>query len=155
MLISELCRRANVSRELVRHYESLELIYSTPRQAGSRSYRDFNEHQLERLELIAQGKAIGFTLKQIKPMLEAYLNNEMGLPEQITLMTAHRAEINTKIQELQRIDQYLQEKMALLEQQIATGNTDPAASRLRMASSPAADQPPPASQAVHGDRATG
>lgn len=126
MLISELCRRANVSRELVRHYESLGLLHSTSRQAGSRSYRDFNEQQLERLALIAQGKAIGFTLKQIKPLLEAYINNEMSLTDHLELIDEHRKVLAARIEELQRIDLYLAEKRALLAQQAAEESTQKA-----------------------------
>lgn len=49
MRIGELCNEAGVSKELVRHYESLGLISSLPIQAGSRTYREFDEHALNGL----------------------------------------------------------------------------------------------------------
>ena len=63
MRIGELCRQAGVSKELVRHYESLGLISSSPVQAGSRVYREFDEQALNRLYLIQKAKKYGFNAK--------------------------------------------------------------------------------------------
>ena len=86
MRIGELCRQAGVSKELVRHYESLGLISSSSVQAGSRVYREFDEQALNRLYLVQKAKNMGLTLKQIKPLLDAFLNYDMSDTEAISIL---------------------------------------------------------------------
>ncbi|MGB1239210.1 MAG: MerR family transcriptional regulator [Pseudomonadales bacterium] len=97
MRISELCQRGGTSKALVRHYESLGLLHSTSQAAGSRHYRDFPEESLRRLELIAAGKEIGLTLKQIQPLLDAFLTRDMTREEALAVLD----------QQLRQIEQVL------------------------------------------------
>lgn len=63
MLIGTLSRISGLSKDTIRHYEVLGLLRSTPRQAGSRVYRDYADDSLERLELIALGKRLQFPFR--------------------------------------------------------------------------------------------
>ncbi|WP_317918304.1 MerR family transcriptional regulator [Vibrio sp. MACH09] len=86
MRVGELCRRAGVSKELVRHYESIGLIESTPEPAGSKNYRQFSEHTVERLDLIKKAKALGLSLSEIKPLLDAFVQGDMSRQQAILLL---------------------------------------------------------------------
>ncbi|WP_375748879.1 MerR family transcriptional regulator [Vibrio sp. HN007] len=103
MRIGELCLVAGVSKELIRHYESLGLISSSEIQAGSRSYRDFDEQTLERLSLIKKGKTIGLSLKQIQPLLDAFLNEEMSDTEAIDILKQQALHMDNLIKQAQEV----------------------------------------------------
>jgi len=66
MDIGEVARRSGVKPSALRYYESRGLIRSTGRH-GLR--RTFDANVIERLALIALGRAAGFTLDEIAPML--------------------------------------------------------------------------------------
>lgn len=66
MDISEVAKRAGVPASTLRYYEDKGLITSVGRR-GLR--RLFNANVLERLALIALGRAAGFSLDEISPML--------------------------------------------------------------------------------------
>jgi DNA-binding transcriptional MerR regulator len=65
MLISEVTRRSGVPASTLRFYEAKGLIASIGRQ-GLR--RVFSEDVVERLALIALGRAAGFSLDDLAPM---------------------------------------------------------------------------------------
>ena len=114
MRIGELCKRANVSKELVRHYESLGLIYSSEIAAGTRSYRQFDEETLERLSLISAGKKIGFSLKEIKPLLDAYLGEKLSKKEILLILKEQHEKLSAKIDEIKEIQELIEYKIALV-----------------------------------------
>ncbi|MGP9800604.1 helix-turn-helix domain-containing protein [Rheinheimera sp. NSM] len=66
MDIAEVAKRAGVPASTLRYYEEKGLIRSSGR-LGLR--RVFNANVLERLALIALGRAAGFSLDEIAPML--------------------------------------------------------------------------------------
>jgi DNA-binding transcriptional MerR regulator len=72
MLINEVARIAGMSKDGVRHYEEMGLIGSRPRRAGSRTYRDYDPAVLETIEQVRQAQRLGFSLKEIGPLLKAY-----------------------------------------------------------------------------------
>lgn len=111
MKIGEVCKQADVSKELIRHYESLGLIFSQAEQAGSRKYRRFSHETLQRLELIKKGKQIGLSLKQIKPLLDAFVAHKMSRQEALEILENQRSKMNDIIL-------HANEVKALIEQHI-------------------------------------
>lgn len=115
MRISELCRIGDVSKELVRHYESLGLIFSTQVQAGSRSYRDFDKQTLVRLSLIKKGKAIGLSLKQIQPLLDAFLNQQMSQTQALEILTEQARYMDRLIEQAQEVKTLIEQHCEKIE----------------------------------------
>lgn len=115
MRIGELCRQAGVSKELVRHYESLGLISSSSVQAGSRVYREFGEQALNRLYLIQKAKNMGLTLKQIKPLLDAFLNYDMSDTEAISILLKQSERMDEIIQQAQDVKNLIQDQIDKIE----------------------------------------
>lgn len=116
MLIKELCDRASVSKESVRHYESLGLLRWKPLQAGSRIYRDYDENMLERLKYIQLGKRLGFTLKEMKPLLDAYDDKSLSSEQQINVLQQQVDKLELMIQELSDTKAFMLEKIQRIQQ---------------------------------------
>jgi MerR family transcriptional regulator, redox-sensitive transcriptional activator SoxR len=64
--VGDLARRAGVNASAVRFYERQGLLAPPPRRSGRRSY---GPDDLVRLRAIAQGRAAGLALKEIRALL--------------------------------------------------------------------------------------
>lgn len=68
MTIREMCKEFDVTSRALRFYEAKELIF--PRREGTR--RLYNKSDRARLKLILRGKRFGFSLEQIRQLLNMY-----------------------------------------------------------------------------------
>lgn len=66
--IGEVAAQIGVQPESIRYYERIGLLPKAKRSAGG--YRVFTREHLERVELIKKMQALGFSLDQIRHMLE-------------------------------------------------------------------------------------
>ena len=66
--IGELAARIGVQPESIRYYERIGLLPKAQRTTAG--YRVFTQEHLERVELIKQMQALGFSLMEIREMLE-------------------------------------------------------------------------------------
>ena len=107
MLIGEVCKRAGVTKEQIRHYESLGLIYSTPLPAGSRLYRDYSEETLKRLDLIVKGKILGFKLREMKSLLDLRMSNALPVETQIQLLEEELVHVEEAMKASTKMKQHL------------------------------------------------
>jgi len=100
--ISELAREFEISTRTIRYYEELGLL-SPGRTSGNQ--RIFTKRDKARLKLILRGKRLGFSLSEIKEMIDMY--DVAGETEQIklTLKYGERKlkEIEEKIRELEML----------------------------------------------------
>ena len=119
MLIGELSRRTGLTKDTIRFYEKLGLITACDRQAGTRRYKEFSEEMLQRLLLINQAKALGFTLKEIKQFVEEW-GSHSTIPEheQIHIVERKLEEISQKMHQLAEIQSYLTAKLRRLKHEI-------------------------------------
>ena len=70
MRIGELSAKAGVNVQTVRFYEREKLLRRTVRTASG--YRTFTEADLERVRFIKDSQQLGFSLKEIKELLEIH-----------------------------------------------------------------------------------
>lgn len=68
LTIGGLAREAGVNTQTVRYYERRGLLYPSGRRESG--YRVYDEEALKRLLFIIRAKELGFTLKEIKGLLE-------------------------------------------------------------------------------------
>ena len=101
MLIGEVAKKSGLSREGVRYYEKLGLIRSRPRKAGSRFYRDYNEDTLQRLSHIRLGKRLGYSLRELQPLLETLLSDKLGREKRMAFLVDKLHEVEEQIADLQ------------------------------------------------------
>uniref|UniRef100_A0A7C4WDX2 MerR family DNA-binding transcriptional regulator n=1 Tax=Geoglobus ahangari TaxID=113653 RepID=A0A7C4WDX2_9EURY len=104
--ISELAEEFDISTRAIRYYEEIGLL-NPKRTPGN--HRIFTRKDRARLKLILRGKRLGFTLEEIKQVLDMY--DVKGEPEQIrlTLKIADEKlkEIEDKLQDLQILKEEL------------------------------------------------
>lgn len=106
-LIGDLAREFGVSLRTLRFYESRGML--SPRRDGTA--RLYDERDRERLAAILDGKRLGFTLTEIRDMLQdkrrdgAKAKLALSLPEiedQIEHLEAQKAQIEDALRELRR-----------------------------------------------------
>lgn len=106
MTIREMCVAFNVTPRTLRFYEAKELLF--PIREGQK--RLFTKRDRARLKLILQGKRFGFSLEDIRQLLDLYavgdaqftqLSRTCALGhERLIAMTAQRDELNSAIEDL-------------------------------------------------------
>lgn len=109
MTISQMCAAFSVAPRTLRFYESKELL--APIRQGQK--RLFTRRDRARLKLIQQGKRFGFSLEEIRQLLDLYSkddNQEAQLREgnrigllHLDLMIAQRESLDTAIAELREV----------------------------------------------------
>ena len=109
MLIGTLVRRTGLSKDGLRHYEAMGLIHSRAVRAGSRVYRDYDETTLERLSLIALGKRLHFSLREMAELLDRLMKDAITREERSSILLKKAAEIDGKIDDMRRAQQELLE----------------------------------------------
>ncbi|MFE8010795.1 MerR family transcriptional regulator [Streptomyces sp. NPDC057418] len=79
MQIGEVAARTELSLRTIRHYEETGLVIPSARSQGG--FRLYTETDVQRLMVIRRMKPLGFTLDQMRELLDATdrLDNEPGL----------------------------------------------------------------------------
>ena len=111
--IREMCDHFNVTPRTLRFYESKELLFPT-RQAHKRL---FTKRCRGRLKLILRGKRFGFSLEDIRQLLEMY---DMGDKQQTQLLRTYELAKN-KLTDLEDQRDKIEETITELRQQIQWG----------------------------------
>jgi len=117
MLMGELAKRTGLSKDTIRFYEKTGLITAQERQAGSRVYKEFSEETVGQLRMISQGKGLGFTLSEIKQLMDEWGDGKMPKHEQIEVIERKLEEVSQKVQQLNEIRRYLTTKLDRLKQE--------------------------------------
>ena len=115
MLIGELAQKTGLSKDTIRFYEQMGLIIASDRQAGSRTYKEFSVETIERLLLINQGKSLGFTLNEMKQLIDASIDGSLPIEEKIKITKCKLDQVNEKIRQLQAIEIQLAIKLSQLD----------------------------------------
>ena len=99
--IGDLARATGTKVVTIRYYEKVGLLAPPARSAGN--YRTYDTRALERLRFIRRSRDLGFTLDQIRELLELSTNaqHSCAMVDQIT--AAHLAEVERKITDLQAL----------------------------------------------------
>ncbi|QQK78051.1 MerR family DNA-binding protein [Salicibibacter cibarius] len=100
-LIRELASLFDISSRTIRYYEEMGLINSEKRDE-SNEQRIFSDKERRRLKLILRGKRLGFSLQEIKDMVDLYERNPKGEKEKKQIL-------EVTDQKLQQIDEKLLE----------------------------------------------
>lgn len=118
MLIGELSKQTGVSKDTIRFYEKIGLIAASDRRAGTRLYKEYSAETAERLRMISQGKGLGFTLSEIKQLLDQWGDRAMAKQDQIEVIERKLEEITEKAQQLDAIKAYLVAKLSKLNEEV-------------------------------------
>ena len=106
--IGKLAEMAGVGVETVRFYQRKELLREPKALTGVRTY---NEEDAQRIVFIKRAQELGFTLSEVKELLELNTKPRVTCGTVKAKTTAKIEEINSKIADLQRMKASL-EKLA-------------------------------------------
>lgn len=111
MLIQEVCKRTGFSRDTIRYYEKIGLIKIHKKQRRQNNYKEYPEEVIERLGIIQRARHLGFTLNEIGSLIESWLSKSLTKEERIGLFKSRIDLIDQKIDKLNEIRSYLQERI--------------------------------------------
>lgn len=103
MRMGELTKLADVTPRTVRYYESLGLIPPGEREGAGQHY--YTQDTVARLRKIDQLKKLGLSLDEIRDVIDLYFTDPSGVrakQQVLTILRAHLAEIDQKIDALQQ-----------------------------------------------------
>ncbi|WP_341365393.1 MerR family DNA-binding transcriptional regulator [Yoonia sp. BS5-3] len=118
MNIREMCDAFDVTARTLRFYEAKELLF--PIREGQK--RLFTKRDRARLKLILRGKRFGFSLEEIRQLLDLYhMDNgpEAQLAKTYELSQNHLANMEAQKAELEEAISELKEQLAWGEQKLA------------------------------------
>ena len=113
MTIREMCDLFDVTPRTLRFYEAKELI--APVREGQK--RLYTKRDRARLKLILRGKKFGFSLEEIRQLLEMYYMQD----QQQTQMSKTYELAQVRLQELKRQRDELDQTIEELEEQLRWG----------------------------------
>ena len=113
MTIREMCDAYDVTPRTLRFYESKELLF--PTREGQK--RLFTRRDRARLKLILRGKRFGFSLEQIRQLLDLY---HMGDQQQTQLARTYDI-ARDRLSEMEQQREELDEAIADLKEQLKWG----------------------------------
>ena len=100
-----LAARTGVNIETIRYYEKIGLMPQPLRSAGG--HRVYGQSDLKRLSFIRRSRELGFTLREIRDLLELVDGGQYTCAEVRDRTTSHLADVTQKIQDLRKIQKTL------------------------------------------------
>ena len=107
MLIGEIAQYSGMSKDTIRWYEKVGLIKSENTRRNSSNYRVYDQETLDTLILIKQSKSFGFSLREIREMLELIEYEKLNCDTVIPIVDAKLKVIEEKIASLRTIQKKL------------------------------------------------
>jgi Cu(I)-responsive transcriptional regulator len=101
MKIGELSRATGAKVETIRFYEKLGLLAEPGRTAGN--YRTYEPVHLARLSFIRRARDLGFTLDQVRELLDLADDRDRSCLGVDAIATSHLAAVDRKIGDLQAL----------------------------------------------------
>jgi Cu(I)-responsive transcriptional regulator len=99
LTIGRLSEATGVKVETIRYYERAGLIAPPARTAGN--YRAYAPGDLERLRFIRRTRDLGFTLEEVRAMLDLAAQRDHSCGTIDAIATTHLDEVDRKIADLQ------------------------------------------------------
>ena len=106
MNIGDAAKVSGVSAKMIRHYESIGLV-KAPRRTES-GYRLYSEQDVRVLQFIHRGRALGFSLEQIRDLLALWEDKHRASADVRALALAHIGELDRKIADMQAMRRTLE-----------------------------------------------
>ncbi|MCA5003648.1 MerR family transcriptional regulator [Sphingobacterium bovistauri] len=108
MLINELSKRTGVSIPTLRYYENYGLFQGLKdEKVKTNNYKDYDESIVEKMEMIKGAKEAGFTLSEIKKLLDSWYNKRLSVDKKVEIVHDKIKEIDGKIRQLKAVKKIL------------------------------------------------
>jgi MerR family mercuric resistance operon transcriptional regulator len=103
MLIGKLAAETGVNIETIRYYERVGLLAAPPRTLGR--HRVYTERDTQRLTFIRRSRELGFSVNDIRTLLDLSDNGRSRCAKEFTLR--HLDDVRGKIASLKRLERAL------------------------------------------------
>jgi MerR family transcriptional regulator, copper efflux regulator len=104
LLINQLSKETGVRIPTIRFYEKLGLFKGKKKAENStNNYTYYDDEVMEKLELIRDAKSVGFTLAEIKEVIDAWYSKRITKSRKIEILNKKITQIDEKIAELKAI----------------------------------------------------
>jgi Cu(I)-responsive transcriptional regulator len=101
MNIGQAAQLSGLPAKTIRYYESIGLVRPAARRSSG--YRDYDEADARRLRFIAQARALGFVVEEVRALLALYEDKSRASADVKKLVMRHIGAIDAKITDLQRL----------------------------------------------------
>ena len=103
--IGEVSRQTGVNIETIRYYEQIKVLPPPPRTQGGR--RVYGREEKRVLTFVRRGRELGFTLEEIRALLDLDAPGKASCAEVKEIASAHLASVRSKIADLTRLQAIL------------------------------------------------
>ncbi|VAV96494.1 Heavy metal resistance transcriptional regulator HmrR [hydrothermal vent metagenome] len=103
--IGEMSRRTGVNIETIRYYERIKIMPEPDRTAGGN--RQYDHEQLKRLSFIKRARGLGFSINEIRALLEMVDRQDFTCAEVHGMIVQHLSSVHEKISALRRLEKAL------------------------------------------------
>jgi len=108
--IGEMSRLADVNIETIRYYERIKIMPKPDRTEGGNRQYDFE--QLKRLSFVKKCRDLGFSLDEIRALLEMVDRDDFTCGEVHAMTISHLENIRQKLADLKRLEKTLSQMAA-------------------------------------------
>ncbi len=112
--VSELAQKCNVSKDTVRYYAKIGLLH--PLRNADNGYQYFNERDIKHLDFIKRAQYLGYSLKEIKHIIEQSQNGASPCPLVRDLIQQRLKSNKERLTQLIELQHHIEE--ALLKWQV-------------------------------------
>jgi MerR family copper efflux transcriptional regulator len=112
MFIKELEKKTGLTRHTIRFYEKQGFLEERSFRRKENNYRDYSEETVGYLMMLKAGQAAGFTLAEIKELIDADEANELPLQRKVEVIRQKMKDIDRKKAELDQMQTYLAQMLA-------------------------------------------
>ena len=103
-LINQLSKETGIPIGTIRFYEKSGLIKGqTKNEVTTNNYVYYNDETIEKLRFIQMAKAVGFTLSEIKEVVDAWYKKQMSKSAKIEVLNKKLLQIDEKMKELKAV----------------------------------------------------
>lgn len=117
MLINEVVERTGFSRDTIRYYEKFGLIKIPSRNRRDNNYKEYDEAIVERLLIVKRAKHLGFSLKEIKDLINFWAEKSLSKEERISLFKSRVDMIDDKINRLKEVRALIESRIREIEKE--------------------------------------
>jgi Hg(II)-responsive transcriptional regulator len=103
----QLAKQTGVNPETIRYYENIGLLPKAARTENG--YRIYSEEDIRRIKFIKRAKELGFTLKEIKELLELRFEDIGSCSDVRELAEEKLKDVEQKIKDLEKIKEILKQ----------------------------------------------
>lgn len=107
LTIGVLARETGLNIETIRYYERIGVVRAPPRSGGG--HRLYDREDARRLGFVRRARELGFTLNDIRTLLELVDGGSFTCAEVKATTVEHLSEVESKIRDLQTIAEVLRD----------------------------------------------